>query len=502
MPPHSPFPAVVTTPHDLYRQKRDFQRPTVLSRYSILGFLSSGTYGRVYKARIRPLSSDASPAGLLGTPSAATPGKRLKLAREDGEEEGELVAIKKFKPDKDGEVVTYTGISQSACREIMINREISHEHVTALKEVMLEEKSIYLVFEYAEHDFLQIIHHHSSTRTHVPLGVLKSLLWQLVNGVSYLHDNWIIHRDLKPANILVNEKGQVKIGDLGLARLYQEPLQSLYTSDKVHFFLASPLLLPPGLTSSALPQIVVTVWYRSPELLLGARHYTPAIDLWSIGCIYGELLGLRPMFKGEEAKIELGTKKGGVPFQRDQLSRVVEVLGSIDPKQWPSVTQLPEYPQLTRLDRSVPRLASFPLFPALAVLPAHLIDVPFPSNSYPDTLSQWFNARLPRGAPPSLAFDLMRQLLIYDPAKRVTARAALCHEWWAQEPRPHANAFTHLPPPVSYPLRRVSHDDADPKMQHNTLGKYATGYASTSGAASLGLGGAAAAGSGRKRRLE
>ncbi|GAA5858890.1 hypothetical protein JCM1840_006604 [Sporobolomyces johnsonii] len=450
MPPHSPFPAVVTTPHDLYRQKRDFQRPTVLSRYSILGFLSSGTYGRVYKARIRPLSSDASPAGLLGTPSAATPGKRLKLAREDGEEEGELVAIKKFKPDKEGEVVTYTGISQSACREIMINREISHEHVTALREVMLEEKSIYLVFEYAEHDFLQIIHHHSSTRTHVPLGVLKSLLWQLFNGVSYLHDNWIIHRDLKPANILVNEKGQVKIGDLGLARLYQEPLQSLYTSDK----------------------IVVTVWYRSPELLLGARHYTPSIDLWSMGCIYGELLGLRPMFKGEEAKIELGAKKGGVPFQKDQLSRVVEVLGSIDPKQWPSVTQLPEYPQLTRLDR------------------------------YPDTLSQWFNARLPRGAPPSLAFDLMRQLLIYDPTKRITARAALCHEWWAQEPRPHANAFTHLPPPVSYPLRRVSHDDADPKMQHNTLGKYTTGYASTSGAASLGLGGAAAAGSSRKRRLE
>jgi cyclin-dependent kinase 8/11 len=82
--------------------------------------LSSGTYGRVYKARIRQSSSLDSPAGLLGTPSAATPGKRLKLAREDGEEEGELVAIKKFKPDKEGEVVTYTGISQSACREIMV----------------------------------------------------------------------------------------------------------------------------------------------------------------------------------------------------------------------------------------------------------------------------------------------------------------------------------------------------------------------------------------------
>lgn len=79
----------------------------------------------------------------------------------------------------------------------------------------------------------QIIHHHSSTRTSLPVPVLKSLLWQLLNGVAYLHDNWIIHRDLKPANILVTSTGQVKIGDLGLARLYQEPLQPLYTSDKV-----------------------------------------------------------------------------------------------------------------------------------------------------------------------------------------------------------------------------------------------------------------------------
>lgn len=120
----------------------------------------------------------------MGTPSAATPGKKLKLAKDDGKDQpGELVAIKKFKPDKEGEAVTYTGISQSAIREIMvspllelerrlvpltvadttwpwttdllkINREISHEHVTALREVMLEDKSIFLVFEYAEHDFL------------------------------------------------------------------------------------------------------------------------------------------------------------------------------------------------------------------------------------------------------------------------------------------------------------------------------------------------------------
>ena len=111
--------------------------------------------------------------------------------------------------------------------------------------------------------------------------------------VTFLHKNWILHRDLKPANIMVSSQGVVKIGDLGLARKFKSPLQSLYTGDKV----------------------VVTIWYRAPELLLGTRHYTPAVDLWAVGCILAELLSLRPIFKGEEAKIDLNNKKS-VPFQK------------------------------------------------------------------------------------------------------------------------------------------------------------------------------------------
>lgn len=158
----------------------------------------------------------------------------------------------------------------------------------------------------------QVIHHHSQNlRTQISEAVLKSLTYQLLNGVLYLHSCHILHRDLKPANILITSKGVVKIADLGLARLVYEPLQPLIAGDKV----------------------VVTIWYRAPELLLGAKHYTKAIDIWAVGCVIAELASLRPIFKGEEAKMD---SKKNVPFQRDQLLRIFEVRGTPDGKFWRS----------------------------------------------------------------------------------------------------------------------------------------------------------------------
>ena len=250
-----------------YRARRNARRTPVLSRYRVMGFLNSGTYGRVYKAQ-------------------------ELVPRGSWVREPRVYAIKKFKPDREGHAALYTGISQSAVREIALNRELRHVNVVWLREVLLEENAIFLVYEYVEHDFLQIIHHHLTVlRTPIRGAMIKSLLWQVLNGVQYLHENWIMHRDLKPANILITAHGVVKIGDLGLARVYCGPLVSLHTSDMV----------------------VVTIWYRAPELLLGARHYSPAIDLWAVGCIWGELIALRPMFKGEE--IRMSSKVKTVPLQ-------------------------------------------------------------------------------------------------------------------------------------------------------------------------------------------
>ncbi|KAJ6547048.1 kinase-like domain-containing protein [Mycena capillaripes] len=358
-------------PMRMYRAKRDAMRRSVSSKYSILGFISSGTYGRVYKAQS------------LG-------------------EDAKIHAIKKFKPDKEGDVITYTGISQSAIREIALNREIDHENIVALKEVILEDKSIYMVFEFAEHDFLQVIQHHATTlRTAISLPVLKSLIYQLFNGLIYLHSCHILHRDLKPANILINASGVVKIGDLGLARLIYQPLQPLFAGDKV----------------------VVTIWYRAPELLMGAKHYNKAIDCWAVGCVMAELASLRPIFKGEEAKLD---SKKNVPFQRDQLLKIFEVLGTPEEQEWPGLKDMNEYQNMKRLD------------------------------PYTNRLYEWCQTRTVRS--PN-GYDLLRQLFAYDPDSRLNAKEALQHKWFHEEPYPTWNAFQAAPQQIP-PHRRITQDEA------------------------------------------
>lgn len=276
--------------------------------------------------------------------------------------------------------------------------------------------------------------------------MIKSILFQLLNGLHYLHQNWVMHRDLKPANIMVTSSGAVRIGDLGLARRFDKPLQSLWTGDKV----------------------VVTIWYRSPDLLLGARHYTVSIDLWAVGCIFAELLSLRPIFKGEETKMD---SKKTVPFQRNQMTKIVEVLGMPKREEWPGIVHTLEYPQLGHL--VLPRTTQTSLYPTSQVggsIPGR------PGQKQLQGLELWYHHQMRAGqypadkpdkTPGDLGFDLLKRLFEYDPERRLTAAQALEHEYFrCTDEGPHNgeiwvsnNCFEGLN--EVYPHRRVSTETND-----------------------------------------
>ncbi|KJZ71181.1 Serine kinase SSN3 [Hirsutella minnesotensis 3608] len=443
--------------NDTHERPASFQpRARVTERYRIVGFISSGTYGRVYKAVSR--------AAIIAPRSSSNP-----HATATASPAGAEVAIKKFKPDKEGEQISYTGISQSAIREMSLCSELRHVNVIRLVEILLEDKCIFMVFEYAEHDLLQIIHHHTQQPRHpIPPATVKSIMFQLLNGCQYLHTNWVLHRDLKPANIMVTSAGEVKIGDLGLARRFDKPLHSLFSGDKV----------------------VVTIWYRAPELILGSYHYTPAIDMWAVGCIFAELLSLRPIFKGEEAKMD---SKKTVPFQRNQMQKIVDIMGLPTRDRWPLLPTMPEYSQLNTLQTP----------------PSHHLSIhghhhqqahhghghhhhhhhhhhssarggpgsggPGGPGGNGSNLERWYyntisnagsgSSSSSSSSSPSLTslgpegYKLLAGLLEYDPVRRLTAAQALQAVCFSTGDRVSANAFDGLK--VEYPHRRVSQDDND-----------------------------------------
>ncbi|TRY65324.1 hypothetical protein DNTS_002212 [Danionella cerebrum] len=225
-----------------------------------------------------------------------------------------------------------TGISMSACREIALLRELKHPNVISLQKVFLShaDRKVWLLFDYAEHDLWHIIKFHRASKANkkplqLPRGMVKSLLYQILDGIHYLHANWVLHRDLKPANILVMgegpERGRVKIADMGFARLFNSPLKPLADLDPV----------------------VVTFWYRAPELLLGARHYTKAIDIWAIGCIFAELLTSEPIFHCRQEDIKTSN-----PYHHDQLDRIFNVMGFPADKDWEDIKKMPEHSTLMK----------------------------------------------------------------------------------------------------------------------------------------------------------
>eukprot|EP00257_Ricinus_communis_P014519 XP_015572216.1 cyclin-dependent kinase G-2 isoform X2 [Ricinus communis] len=209
---------------------------------------------------------------------------------------GEIVALKKVKMEKERE-----GFPLTSLREINILLSFHHPSIVDVKEVVVGSNldSIFMVMEYMEHDLKGLM---ESMKQPFSQSEVKCLMLQLLEGVKYLHDNWVLHRDLKTSNLLLNNRGELKICDFGLARQYGSPLKP-YT------------------------HLVVTLWYRAPELLLGAKQYSTAIDMWSLGCIMAELLSKEPLFNGKT--------------EFDQLDKIFRILGTPNETIWPGFSKLP-----------------------------------------------------------------------------------------------------------------------------------------------------------------
>lgn len=163
--------------------------------------------------------------------------------------------------------------------EITLLKQIDHPNIIKLKEIILSRPnkrnlfrgSTFLVFEYMDHDFAGLF----KMRRRFEVPEMKCIFKQLIEGVTYLHRNKILHRDIKSANILLNDDGEVKLADFGLGRKVR--LESIFTYK------------------------VVTLWYRAPELLLGHKHYSNKIDVWSIGCVVAEFLTGEVLFKSKHS---------------------------------------------------------------------------------------------------------------------------------------------------------------------------------------------------------
>ena len=268
------------------------------------------------------------------------------------------VALKKIKMEDSKE-----GFPITALREIMLMKKCHHENILEILEIVTskiysknnKKQEVYLVFEYMEHDLGGL----SLAEYKFDLPQIKYIMYKILKGVQYLHKNNIIHRDIKCANILINNKGKVKIGDFGLARNITPNHTKKYTYK------------------------VVTLWFRAPELLLGETLYGTAIDVWSCGCVLGELLtGVCPF----QAKDELGL-----------FEKICEKCGTPNELTWPGVTKLPLWNKL------------------------------MPKTMYPNSFKEHYKNF---NKIDDTVMDLFSKMLQLDPKKRITIDEALNHPFF------------------------------------------------------------------------
>jgi len=220
----------------------------------------------------------------------------------------QFVALKKIRLDTENE-----GVPSTAMREISLLKELDHPAVVQLLDVVFSnQQAMYLVFEYLDKDLKRQLDDYVAKKKQTNIGyvgglpepVVKSYLQQIASGLAYCHVHSVLHRDMKPQNLLVNSQGQIKLADFGLARYFSVP-------------------------SRCFTHEVITMWYRPPEILLGSNHYSTPVDIWSLGCIFYEMLTKTPLYQGDS--------------EIDQLFRIFRSLGTPTESSWPGVFNLPEY---------------------------------------------------------------------------------------------------------------------------------------------------------------
>lgn len=243
--------------------------------YQIIDQIGAGGYGKVYKAkRIDPKDADPAKTKAISKdhkPSETDPtdltlnSSPLIPTISTFPTPDQLVALKMIRVETEQE-----GFPLTAVREVQLLRSLSSEFVVSLLDIVTSPTSVYLVFEYLPWDLAGLLLH-PATAT-ITASQIKCLMKQLLQCIGYLHSRNVLHRDIKSANFLLSSNGTLKVADFGLAKQLSAQKNECLTNR------------------------VVTIWYRPPEILLGSTAYGPEVDLWGIGCIFGELFLKKPPF--------------------------------------------------------------------------------------------------------------------------------------------------------------------------------------------------------------